>query len=268
MLPDFIVLGAARSGSTWIFKNLEKHPQVFVPRQKEIHFFNRHYDRGLAYYESFFENAPPGAKIGEVSPEYLHDAEVAAPRIKAHLPNAKLIACLRNPVDRLYSKYWNARGRFAHRKDLPFERKLQEQPGLLKEGCYIDHLSTYLRHFDREQMLILLYDDLKADPRRFLSSIYSFIGVDPSFVPPLVDHRINAAATQPLTVKHRWLFWGAKVLRRLDLHSPARWIERRNSGVIPPMPPSIRRHLTDTYYRDKNRELEALIGRDLSHWNA
>lgn len=268
MLPNFIAIGAARSGSTWIYRNLDSHPQVFVSKVKETHFFSRDYGKGLDFYESYFRGAHAYRAVGEISPEYLHEARTTAPRIQTHLPNVKLIACLRNPVDRLYSKYWNARGRFIHRKDLSFERKLEEQPNLLLEGRYIDHLSCYFSLFPREQMLVLLYDDLVADPAGFLAAIYRFLEVDPHYVPALVEHRINAAAVQPLVVKHRWLHLGSRALRRFDMHRAARWVERHNAGTIPPLPAKMKRWLTDTYYREANKELEALLGRDLSHWNA
>jgi hypothetical protein len=267
MLPNFIGIGAARSGSTWIFRNLAKHPQIYLSRIKETHFFSQHYERGLEFYESFFELAGTARAVGEVSPEYLHESSIVAPRIGKHLPNVKLIACLRNPVDRLYSKYWNARGRFPHRKDLAFEQKLKEQPQLLREGRYVDHLARYFDHFPREQILILLYDDLEENPREFLATLYRFLEVDDKFVTDFVEHRINAATAQRLVVKNRWFYWGAKALRRMDLHRAAEWLELRNAGAIPQLPLETRRWLTDTYYRQTNEELGALLGRDLSHWN-
>jgi hypothetical protein len=268
VLPNFIGIGAARAGSTWIFRNLKSHPQVFVCRCKETQFFSHEYAKGLEHYEAHFEDAGDARAIGEVSPVYLHEARTVAPRIHRHLPSVKLIACLRNPVDRLYSKYWNARGRYAHRKDLPFERKLEEQPDLLREGRYAEHLRTYLDWFPREQLLVLLYDDLVADPARFFGSICRFLEIDEHYDPALAQHRINAAVSQPLVVKNRWLYWGGRLLRRLDLHGAARWVELHNAGEIPPLPAPTRRWLTDTYYRGPNKDLESLLGRDLSHWNS
>jgi hypothetical protein len=267
VLPNFIGIGAARAGSTWIFRNLKSHPQVFVCKCKETQFFSHEYSQGIEHYETHFEGADGARAIGEVSPVYLHEARAVAPRIHRHLPNVKLIACLRNPVDRLYSKYWNARGRYAHRQNLPFERKLAEQPELLREGRYAEHLATYLELFPREQILVLLYDDLVADPERFFMSICRFLEIDEHYEPALAEHRINAAVSQPLVVKNRWLYWGGKALRRLDMNAAARWVEVHNAGKIPPLPTSTRRWLTETYY-GPNKQLETLLGRDLSHWNS
>jgi hypothetical protein len=268
VLPNFIGIGAARAGSTWIFRNLKSHPQVFVCKCKETQFFSHEYAKGLAYYETHFEGADGARAVGEVSPVYLHEAATVAPRIYRHLPDIKLIACLRNPVDRLYSKYWNARGRYAHRKNLPFERKLEEQPELLREGCYAEHLRRYLEWFPRERMLVLLYDDLVADPAQFFASICRFLEIDEHYDAALAEHRINAAVSQPLVVKNRCVYWSGRLLRRLDMHKAARWIEVRNAGEIPPLPTRTRRWLTDMYYRGPNQDLETLLGIDLSHWNS
>src|SRR5690606_33439746 len=120
-LPTFLVIGAARSGSTWISRNLARHPDVFIPKEKELHFFDQRYEEGIEAYRAYVRAATAEKAIGEATPAYLHTPAAAA-RIRAHLPDVKLIACLRDPIDRLYSRYWNARGRFEHNKEVSFER--------------------------------------------------------------------------------------------------------------------------------------------------
>ena len=113
MLPTFLVIGAPRSGTTWIARNLREHPEICLSKKKELHFFDRdeNYERGIAYYESFFTRCSEQQHaIGEATPDYIH-VPVAAKRIKEHLPHAKLIVSLRNPRDRVYSRDWNARGK-------------------------------------------------------------------------------------------------------------------------------------------------------------
>jgi hypothetical protein len=265
-LPDFLVIGAARSGTTWIAKNLDSHPDIFIPREKELHFFDYQYSKGLDFYASFYRNMGSATAIGEATPAYLH-FEPAAARIRKHLPDANMIASLRNPVDRLYSRYWNARGRFLDNKHLSFEEKLTQKPELIEEGFYVDHLQRFLKLFPREQFLILLFDELVADPATFMAEIYRFIGVSDNHSATLLEHKINAAADQKLLVKSRPIYWAERALRRVGLHYIAQRLEPRNSADLPPMSPDTRRWLIDVY-REKNNQLEDLIGKDLSHWNA
>lgn len=268
VLPNFLIIGAARSGSTWMSRNLSLHPEVFIPTQKELHFFDRDYDQGMDCYATHFQlrAAADARVVGEATPAYLH-REVAAGRIHRHLPDAKLIVCLRDPVERLYSRYWNSRGRFVENKGLSFEEKLQQKPEFIEEGFYVDHLARYLDLWPRDRLLILLYDDLKAAPREFLKSMYEFLGVDPEFDSELAEHRVNAAAAQPMTVRSRPLYWLGKAVDRIGRRSLARKLEQRNTGRIPVLAAETRRRLIDAYYRTKNDQLSELLGRDLSHWN-
>lgn len=268
-LPNFLIIGAARSGSTWIAKNLGLHPEIYIPVQKELHFFDRDYDRGLAHYEAFFDGRAAAAAraVGEATPAYLHH-ERAAARIRRHLPEARLVVCLRDPAERLYSRYWNARGRFAHNRGLSFEQKLEQKPELIREGFYAEHLSRFLAHWPRDQLLVLLYDDLRNAPHEFLKTIYSFLDVDTSFVSAIAEHKVNAAAAQKRTVKSRSVYWLGKALGRTGLHGVASRLERRNAGRIPPLPARTRRWLIETYYGERNEALAELLGRDLSHWNS
>lgn len=267
MLPNFLVIGAARSGTTWIAKNLSLHPEIFIPARKELHFFDAQYERGIEFYRECFRGAESKPAVGEATPAYLH-VEAAAERIKQHLPDVKLIACLRDPVDRLYSRYWNARGRFAHNRHLTFEEKLKEKPEFISEGFYCEHLARFLRLWPRERVLLLLYDDLVADPQRFLQTIYRFLEVDEHFVSDLAEQKINAAAAQKLTVKSPAAYWLGKLLRRAGQHSLAHKLETSNAGALPALPSSTRKWLIETYYSDKNQQLARLLGRDLSHWNS
>src|SRR5690606_34294189 len=107
-LPNFLVIGAQRAGTTLLHRILEAHPEVYVPyRRKEVHFFDLYFDRTTQWYENFFPPSEPAAKykaIGEVTPDYMFDQ--AAPfRIKKILPDCRFIVSLRNPVERAYSAY-------------------------------------------------------------------------------------------------------------------------------------------------------------------
>ncbi len=113
-LPDFVIVGVMRSGSTSLFRYLADHTDVFMVQPKEMHFFDQNYIRGLDWYKSRFAAAEAGQRAGEVTPSYL-SSSVAMERLAADVPGVQAIAILRDPVDRAYSHYWlrHARGREA-----------------------------------------------------------------------------------------------------------------------------------------------------------
>ncbi len=269
MLPNFLVIGAPRAGTTWIHHNLRQHPDIYMPGRKELHFFDRHYDKGIDYYTSFFEGRKDEAAAGEATPAYLHglntDRNIPA-LIKADLPDAMLIASLRNPVDRLYSHYWNVKSKFPENADLSFEEKIAQKPSFIEEGFYFDQLQRYFRYFAKDQILILLFDDLESKPMELLHEVYRFLHVDPNFDPGMASRRMNASSSKKLLGKSQILWYLHRGLLRIGMLRLAHFIERMNRREIPPMRRETRKQLVEVY-RPKNQELQELIGRDLTHWN-
>lgn len=187
---DFIFLGPSKTASTWIFEALRAHPQLFVPVSKDIYFFDKFYDRGAGWYAGFFSDAPPDSVCGELSHDYFSSPE-AIRRLHAYNPQAKLICCLRNPFERAWSSYLHLGrvGLFAG----SFEEALQRFPFLADEGKYCTHLQHILSLFGRESVLVLDFDELGADPRRFARTIYRFLGVEEEFLPAMLHEKVNPA---------------------------------------------------------------------------
>ena len=163
-LPTFLGIGVPRGGTTWLHTWLDSHPQVCMStRRKEVRFFDRHYERGLGWYESFF--CPPEERdrysaVGEISPQYYLDPDCAK-RIAAALPDVRLVVMMRHPVTRAYSNYGFCVQRANYRGS--FERFLIDQPNALDKGFYGRHLRRYLRHFERDQILALVLEQSLAD---------------------------------------------------------------------------------------------------------
>jgi hypothetical protein len=184
-LPDFIIIGAQKAGTASMYHVLKHHPEVQMSSKKEVSFFNIEvrFQKGLPFYSSYFAHAEPGKVLGEATPNYLLCPKTPK-RIAEALPQAKLIASLRNPVHRAFS---------AWRMDIstgsetrPFAEAVRRVPGYIENGRYHQQLSRYLDSFPRGQFLILLFEDLKASPDRFYEEIFSFIGVEPRGVDPSV----------------------------------------------------------------------------------
>ncbi|GAB4386000.1 MAG: sulfotransferase [Phycisphaerales bacterium] len=269
-LPTFIHIGGQRCGTTWVHKCLAEHPQVFMADPKELHFFNNHFDEGEAWYRAKFTPSPEHKAWGEATPAYINRPEVPQ-RIRDLCPDVRLIACLRNPIERAYSAY-NLK-RHGDLNYATFEEALEKQPDIMERGLYVQQLERYFALFPREQILVQIYDDLVHHERRFIRAIYTHIGVDPDYQPSWLGKTDNAVILPEVQdrLKALGLGWVIRAVRDSRLGPVIRrWNRRqktRKAGQYKDMKPETRRMLAD-FYRKPNEDLSRLLGIDLSHWNA
>jgi hypothetical protein len=199
-LPDFLIIGAQKAGTTALYAYLRRHPQIGGPAWKEVSYFDRHYRRGTAWYRGQFPFRSDGRIAGEASPGYLFHP-LAPERVQETVPDAKLIVLLRNPIDRAFSHYHHevALGR----EPLSFEDAIGAEPGrthgeeerLMREpgyfshawwdyayvarGRYAEQLERWFAVFPREQLLILATEELGADPAETYARVVEFLGLPP-----------------------------------------------------------------------------------------
>lgn len=190
--PDFLYIGTSKAGSTWLFNVLARHPDVFLASDKGLYYFDAHFDRGADWYLDHFRGSD-GLVRGEVSHSYLSSPQ-AASRIAALAPGVRLLVCLREPVDRAFSDYLDLRKN--QQFDGPFALALEKYPRLLDRGHYATHLRRYLDLFPREQLLVQLFDELRADPQAYADRVFDFLGV-PRIVLPPSDLRSRMPAGVP-----------------------------------------------------------------------
>jgi Sulfotransferase family len=290
MLPTFIVIGAAKSGTTSLFWYLNEHPDVFMTPMKETNFFAYGLDeRGqllygdpdvhrfpvktLAEYEAQFAGAGAARAVGEASPIYLECPQAAA-RIAQAIPTARIICSLRHPVDRAYSDYQMYLRRRGRRLDpvrdltpnAPWAR-----PGSrwLSIGRYYQHLSRYYDAFPASQIKVLLFDDLRKDALGVAQSVYQFVGADPGFVPDLsTPHAIGGMPANQMLENALTNRTIAAVAKRWLPVRVAHWVRQvraRNMAKTPPLPPQLRKELT-VPLTEEIRKTSALIERNLDHW--
>jgi Sulfotransferase domain len=208
LLPDFLLIGAQRGGTTSLYHYLQAHPCIKPATTKEIHFFDRRFHKGLTWYRGHFptflekayaqEVCKHAFVIGEASPSYLFHPHVPK-RVKKALPSVKLIVLLRNPVDRAYSQYYHSielgheTRSFEEAIDSEEERTRQERAKILKDehyesyaykhhsylsrGIYVEQLPAWMNLFPREQFLILKSEDFYADPAATLKEVLTFLNV-------------------------------------------------------------------------------------------
>jgi hypothetical protein len=268
-LPNFFIAGTMRSGTTSLTRYLDVHPEVFIAPQKEIHFFDLNYSKGLDWYRRNFSTAEKEHAIGDATPSYMY-LEDAVARMAQAVPDGRLIALLRHPVDRAYSHYWLRRSLGVEKVD--FLDAVRAEPKRLALGdprreCpyldmsrYVHQLRRLSRYFPRESVHVVIFEELKQNPEIVYRDVCRFLGVDESFVPPNLGQVVNAS------VSYRWL-----ALQRMRHKVPRpmwRVLGRLNTrrGSYPPLNPALRTELSQRFVED-NSELEAWLGRDLSIWS-
>jgi hypothetical protein len=269
-LPTFLVIGAQKSATTSLIHHLAGHPEVFALTD-EVHFFDRHFARGIDWYRARFEGSGAARAVGESTPDYMYFPSVP-PRMAEHLPGARLVAILRNPVDRAYSHYWHARTRGWERERLSealaaegarmaeaTDERSRGRFAYVDRGRYLPQLRRVCDHFPRDSLHVLLFENLRDQPVEAVRSVYRFVGVDDSVVPPDVDRARNRFVTfRSMRLR--------EPIRRLP--GPLRRVAARlNIRYVryPPMQPAIRDRLRAEFAED-NRELERWLGMDLSAW--
>lgn len=270
MLPDFLIIGAMKSGTTSLRWYLDEHPQAACIR--ETHFFDLHFDRGQAWYEEQFAEVDPSLIVGEKTPDYLAD-EYAPDRMKAVVPEAKLIAILRNPVTRAYSHYWHMRR--VQRESLSFEEALRAEQervrakqthlGYFRDGLYAEQLRRFAERYPRENMLVLLFEELKEDPQTAFKSACRFLKIDDSIPVRVVGNVANKYRQhRPLWL---WNFMHKRHLWRRLPKSLADGLAKRMTvdTEYPQMTPATAR-LLSAEFEPHNRELARWLGRDLRIW--
>ncbi len=229
---DFLVIGAQKSGTTSLFKYLQHHPELYLPPQKEVNFFvnANKFPRGIEWYiQTYFSGADEDKLWGEVCPAYMGYSAAPA-HIHAVCPNAKLVAILRNPIDRAYSHYRMVVRRGTESR--PFRRVIEERlsshvevpqtkvvsaddsPFLLEFSLYGKSLERYLRYFEREQLLVLFQEDLAAHPEKLLKELFSFLGVDHTYRPANLGRKYHMGGDKRLPWLDEWLR-GRKLLKKV-----------------------------------------------------
>lgn len=268
--PEFIIIGAIKAATTWVAHQLRQHPSLYLP-DPEPHYFSTEYHRGPGWYASMFANAAPAQKIGEKSADYLSHPH-AAGRIATKLPDARLIAILRNPVERAYSDYCMLfrRGTVSGDPERYLRTSNPEERRFLDNGLYARHLARYLDHFPREQIHLLLHEDVSTDPIRVIADVSRHIGVDVNVEPVEVETRKNDSATPilPLTIRRAARPFKGLVRNFRDQN----WFRTVHGAIArpmsyPPLTDDLRSRLADFYHGDVE-DLGRLLGRDLSPWLA
>lgn len=265
---DFLIIGAGKSATTWLQTQLQADPAVYMP-DPELHYFSREYHRGEEWYLSQFSDRGAGKTVGEKSNSYLYEPE-GPERIHRVLPEVKLIAQLRNPLERAYSNYCMLYRRGDVGKDI--ESHLDPSKGqhlrLLVASNFASHLQAYIDRFGREKLLILFFEGVAADPEGQMSQVRSHLGLPPRVLAPESVEKVKDK-TEPVVPAHmrRRLGWMKPMLRPLRGTPAFEAVRGRIARQVkyPPLSDDLRARLND-YFSPTIEALEQMSGQSLSHW--
>jgi hypothetical protein len=272
-LPNFLVIGAAKAGTTSLYHYLRAHPDIYMSPIKEPRYFSRDIPgttrapiRTRRAYEKLFAAVTTQHAIGEASPQYLYSIE-APSRIGEELGEPKLIVSLRNPADRAYSSYL---GRVRSGDELGgVEEAMRPGTYYFETSLYYPKLRRYFDRFDRSKIKVILFDDLIAETHSVMRALYEFLDVDPSFE-EFAPVRHNKAEVPRSLWMNFIVCQATKAWRTIVPDSfPGFGLSARAQRMLvvapPPLSPEIRRRMLEEFREDIERT-SALIDIDLTRW--
>jgi Sulfotransferase domain. len=281
VMPNFLIIGAHKAGTTSLHQYLSQHPDIYMSPLKEARFWA--YDHNdpnhrrkvlhsfpittLEKYKKLFDGVSKEKAIGETSPTYLLSSKVPL-RLKSFIPDARLIASLRNPVEQAYSLY---------QMELRAGRRLPESPlkfstndKLLEGGFYYANLKPFFKLFERTQIKVIIFEEWILDTLQTLRDIFQFLDVDDAFEPdikvwnPSGIPKIKTIHSIHKIFRHKSLY-RLKPLIPQRIRSFYRQVMESNLAKAQPLMEEVRQYLLHIYYNDIVK-LQDLLDRDLSIW--
>lgn len=293
-LPNFLVVGAAKSGTTSLFDYLVQHPDIFIPSIKECKYFSYQHDytgpgserlnkrliKSFDDYKRLYDGNVDSAKaIGDISPDYMYYHEYTIPRIIDLLGNdVKIILILRNPVERAYSAYLHKKRELL--EEYPFDQALELEEERMKAGyeflwfyktagLYFESVNNFKKKFPN--LKLILFDDLKANPRKIMKEVFSFLEVDKDFVPNFSIKNESGIPKNRIVQKflrsdNRLKLFLVSLLPNKIRKKLKNKIQKKNLRKEP-MDAGIHKELSRFYEQDIAK-LESLINQNLSTWKS
>lgn len=267
-MPSYFLAGVQKAATSWIYYNLAEHPEIFVPENNTINYFNVNYYKGEEWYHSWFNHAKSDQVIVDPTMTYFRDY-LCHQRMYDYNPNAKIVVSFRNPIDRAFSHYWHEKKK--GKIDLNFDEAVfYEGVGnydffneWVQSGFYYYYLQNLMELFNEDQVKVMIYEDIESNPLQFMQSIYKFMDVNPDFEPPLVAKKANVGGQRRKSFVNKVIFWGLQALLPQKLvkktQEPGTIEYKRGMS-------SETRGVLKEIFEPENQKLARLLNRDLSFW--
>jgi len=294
--PNFIIIGAMKSATTSLYAYLKQHPDIFMTNIKEPMFFNNLNNKNdfiikegrkkrtkintFEEYYTLFRNANNQKAIGEASPEYIYTKECPE-LIKKHLPNTKIIAILRQPIERAYSNFLHAK-RSGKENIEDFITAINEEDSriikgwsplyhYINKGYYFKQLERYYKLFEKENIKIILFSELKKNPVKTTQNVFRFLNVDDSFTPN-TKKKANVSGVPKgfigyviTKIRYYNLMPNIELSKYLNKHI-INFIYNMTYNKPEKINASIKKELTSLYYKKDIKKLENLTNYNLENW--
>jgi len=286
MLPNFLIVGAQRCGTTYLYGLLKQHPEIFLPDGKEVHFFDQKHSNDIVTnfdkYNMLFKSVKKEIAIGEITPSYMYVKWVPK-LIRSYNGKMKIIFLLRNPIDRSYSHYWFniSEGR----EFLSFKQALKKEPdriairhqdmliySYISRGFYIEQINRFLSYFPPEKMMFILSEEFFKNPKIHLKNICEFLRVSKTFQYNLDVHK-NRMEIPKYSAIERYLIrinqytsdWKYAALIKKSTNNIRKFIPKIDYRY-PPMKRITREYLKEIFY-SSNKKLGEFLKKDLKLWS-
>jgi hypothetical protein len=228
-LPNFLIIGAPRCGTTWLFKCLRQHPDVYMPDLKQLHFFDVNFNKSLNFYAKYFHEADCKRykAVGEATASYFYRKGVPE-RIYHSIPGVRLVVIVRNPVERVVSRIKNIQSSHPENIKISVLEKIELKSEIIYEGLYYKHIMRYLKYFRKDQIIILNYHDIENRPRYLLNKVCDFLKIDKNFETDFLNIKINSANSKPHIGRFSFLYHFGILLQKVKLFKLSQFILRYN----------------------------------------
>lgn len=268
---DFIGIGPQRAGTTWMHQNLMINDKICFPEEvKETMFFELFYDKGLNWYSKHFKHKNLNQLYGEIGPTYF-DCNQAPKRIRRLNPDCKIIINLRNPLDRTISLYRHhaTRGRI----NCNFSEAIKKIPRILESGLYEKHLQKWFENFERNQIKIIIFDDIRNSPDKLIDELFKFLDLDVITLSSEIKKKIGAP-----TMPRSWLlanlsiqisnFLHSKRLHKVVNLAKSLGLDKlilEGGGSLPQVTKDEKKMIFN-YFKSDIKYVEKVMGRELPSW--
>lgn len=275
-LPDFLGLGVQRAGTTWLYKMIDQHPDICTASgRKEVHFFDRYFERGIEWYRKLFQDCSSDTVKGEITPAYFFH-EGSPRRISQIMPNCKFIVILREPVDRAYSHF-----KFHIREtgySGTFEEFIEDNSDSKFRGLYSKQFQRYFEYFSPDQFCVFIFEEMFDNKEQLFERLFDFLGIDTAFDVAEQENKVNYSAKPKF---HGLYVTGKKLTRKLHDWGFSRIVQAmRNFGLkefflspnranneFPPLKEDTRIKLINYYRKDVERLSQILDKNMVKIWD-
>jgi hypothetical protein len=253
-IPNFVCIGAPRAGTTWLYRKLKYHKDVYVPEsKKELNYFNENYGKGLDWYKKYFRRSGKFSSVGEISPSYLY-SPLSAYRMSKVKKIKKILIILRDPIERTLSHYKYLIKRNNIKRS--FSHFVNEYPKAIEQSLYYNNILSYLNHFNRKNIKILIFEEVFEEVDKALREVEKFLEIDSEKFPDTdKNEKINNSNIPRFGRVYSTMISLNEFLLKIGLEGASKIA--KNSGI---------KKIFEGKSKNKNISIESSIKKDMAEF--